>query len=140
MRDEVGENNLYIFGYTSEELDRLRQRRTYSPRALYEMVPTHRRVMDALVSNRFCEDQPGLFGWIYYSILDQGDRYFHLADFTSYLQVSEFAEREYTDTATWARKALLNVARIGKFSSDRAVREYAHDIWKIEACTAVNAG
>jgi starch phosphorylase len=139
LRDEVGENNIYIFGHTAEELVRLRERRTYNPRILYEMVPTHRRIMDALASSRFCQDQPGMFGWIYYSILDQGDRYFHLADLTSYLQVSEFAESEYTDTRLWARKALFNIARIGKFSSDRAVREYAREVWGIQACTAVAA-
>jgi starch phosphorylase len=132
IRDEVGERNIYIFGHTADELQRLRERRTYSPRALYETMPGHRRVMDALVSNRFCPEKPGLFGWIYYSILDQGDRYFHLADLTSYLQVSEFAENEYLDTEVWSRKALLNIVRMGKFSSDRAVTEYARDIWHVE--------
>jgi starch phosphorylase len=85
--------------------------------------------MDALGSNYFCPDSPGQSGWIYYSILDQGDRYFHLADLTSYLQVSGVAEREYADRSLWARKAILNVARMGKFSSDRAVSEYNRDVW-----------
>jgi starch phosphorylase len=132
IREEVGDPNIYIFGHTSEELQQLRERHAYSPRALYETLPGHRRVMDALVSNRFCREQPGLFGWIYYSILDQGDRYFHLADLTSYLQVSEFAENEFTDAEVWAQKVLLNIARMGKFSSDRAVSEYAEDIWDVQ--------
>jgi starch phosphorylase len=128
IRDEVGEDNIYIFGNTAEELDRLRAR-GYRPRTFYEMVDSHRRVMDALGSDFFCPDAPGQSGWIYYSILDQGDRYFHLADLTSYLQVAEVAEREYVDRPLWARKAILNVARMGKFSSDRAVLEYNRDIW-----------
>jgi starch phosphorylase len=128
MREEVGEENFYLFGNTAEELDRLRAR-GYRPRVFYEMVESHRRVMDALGSNYFCPDSPGQSGWIYYSILDQGDRYFHLADLTSYLQVSGVAEREYADRSLWARKAILNVARMGKFSSDRAVSEYNRDVW-----------
>ena len=87
--------------------------------------------MDALGSNFFCPDNPGQSGWIYYSILDQGDRYFHLADLTSYLQVSGVAEEEYGNRNLWARKAILNVARMGKFSSDRAIREYNRDIWHL---------
>jgi len=130
IREEVGEENIYIFGNTAEELERLRAR-GYRPRTFYEMVDSHRRVMDALGSNFFCPDTPGQSGWIYYSILDQGDRYFHLADLTSYLQVSGVAEREYMDRDLWARKAILNVARMGKFSSDRAVKEYNRDIWQL---------
>ena len=130
IQEEVGEENIYIFGNTAEELARLRAR-GYSPRSFYEMVESHRRAMDAIGSNLFCPQTPGLFGWVYYSILDQGDRYFHLADLTSYLQVSDVAEREYAEPALWARKALLNVARMGKFSSDRTIREYQRDIWKL---------
>jgi len=132
IREEVGEQNIYIFGHTAEELQHMRDLHSYIPRTLYETLPVHRRVMDALVSDRFCREQPGLFGWIFYSILDQGDRYFHLADLTSYLQVSEFAENEFTDTEVWSQKALLNIARMGKFSSDRAVSEYARDIWNVK--------
>ncbi len=147
IRDEVGDDNIYIFGHTAEELATMKARSSYHPRALYELSPSHRRVIDALTSSRFCQEQPGLFGWIYYSIVDQGDRYFHLADLTSYLQVSELADREYTDTALWSRKALLNIARLGKFSSDRTIRQYADEVWGLKAvprepgaASMVNAG
>ena len=90
-----------------------------------------RRVMDAIASNRFCVEEPGLFRWMFDAILDQGDRYFHLADLASYLEASERAERDYLHTPEWARKAILNTARTGKFSSDRTIAEYAREIWKI---------
>jgi starch phosphorylase len=90
--------------------------------------------MDALNSNLFCPFEPGLFNWIYQAIMDYGDEYFHLADLPSYLEVHEQVGGEFNDPPTWARKAIWNVARIGKFSSDRTVREYARDIWHIRSC------
>jgi len=132
IRDEVGEENIYMFGHKAEQLAQMRQRGEYRPRALYEQRTGIRRVMDALASNRFCPEQPGLFGWLYYAILDQGDRYFHLADFASYLEASDLVEQDFTEPRIWARKSLFNVARMGKFSSDRAVSEYARDIWGVE--------
>ena len=114
------------------ELERMRRSGTDSPRALCDADPRLRRVLEALASDRFCGETPGLFGWINYAMVDQGDRYFHLADLPSYLDISTQAEADFVNPPLWARKAILNVARIGKFSSDRTVREYAHDIWKAE--------
>jgi starch phosphorylase len=91
-----------------------------------------RAVMDSLAADRFCPEEHGLFRWIVDELLDRGDRYFHLADLPGYVQASRNAEHDYRDPATWARKAILNVARVGTFSSDRAVREYARDIWHIQ--------
>jgi starch phosphorylase len=71
------------------------------------------------------------------AILDQGDRYFHLADLASYLEAAERAERDYLHSPEWARKAILNIARTGKFSSDRTIAEYAREIWKIEPSARV---
>ena len=123
----------------------MRRTGTYSPRALCDADVRLRRVLEALASDRFCGETPALFGWINYAILDQGDRYFHLADLPSYLDASAQAEADFVNPRVWARKAILNVARIGKFSSDRTVREYARDIWKIgrqapEPATAASAG
>jgi len=89
--------------------------------------------MDALHSNLFCAHEAGLFEWIYQAILDYGDEYFHLADLPSYLETQEEAGQEFKNRRLWARKTILNVARIGKFSSDRTVQEYAREIWHIES-------
>src|SRR6266404_1802266 len=130
--EEVGEPNIYTFGLTPEEVRWYREQHSYNPRELYNQDPLLHRVMDSLAGNRFCPDEQGLFRWIVDEILDRGDRYFHMADLPSYIDASHRAEKDYQDTSTWARKTILNVARTGKFSSDRTVREYAREIWKVE--------
>lgn len=87
--------------------------------------------MDAINGDLFCRDDPGLFRWVFAALLEGGDRYFHLADLEPYLEAQRRAAGEFADTARWAQKAILNVARIGKFSSDRTVAEYAAEIWGI---------
>jgi glycogen phosphorylase len=133
IMQEVGRENIFIFGLTPEEVRRRRDDFSYHPRDYYQRFPALRRVMDALNSNLFCPFEPGLFGWIYQAIMDYGDEFFHLADMPSYLAVQEQVGREYNDSSTWATKAILNVARIGKFSSDRTVREYAREIWHLKS-------
>ena len=133
IMQEVGRENIFIFGLTPEEVRRMRDDFSYHPRDYYHRYPAIKRVMDALHSNLFCPFEPGLFTWIYQAIMDYGDEYFHLADMPSYLEVQEQVGREFNHTPTWATKAILNVARIGKFSSDRTVREYARDIWHIKS-------
>ncbi|HWP41871.1 MAG TPA: glycogen/starch/alpha-glucan phosphorylase [Blastocatellia bacterium] len=132
IREEVGEENIFIFGLKAEEILQMRNEGSYNPRALYESNPQLRRVMDTLKSDLFSKDEPGLFEWIFSKIVDQGDEYFHLADLPSYIEVQQTAAREFRKKSIWVRKAILNVARIGKFSSDRTVREYARDIWGIQ--------
>ena len=134
--EEVGEPNIYTFGLTPEEVCWYREQHTYNPRELYDKEPLLHRVMDSLAGNRFCPDEQGLFRWIVDEILDRGDRYFHMADLLSYIDASHRAEKDYQETSTWARKAILNVARTGKFSSDRTVREYAKEIWHVEPADA----
>ncbi len=130
--EEVGEKNIYIFGLRAEEINRLRREGAYSPREYYWQYPQICRVMDALRNDTFCPREPGLFKWLYLRILDEGDEYFHLADLLSYITAHEKAATEYTDSGIWARKAILNVARMGKFSSDRTIMEYAREIWELE--------
>jgi len=132
IMEEVGEENIYTFGLLPEEVRWYRESGNYNPRELYANDPMLRRVMDSLASDRFCPEEHGLFRWIVDEVLDRGDRYFHMADLPAYIEVSRRAEKDYQDSATWARKAILNVVRMGKFSSDRAVREYARDIWGIK--------
>ncbi|HUR37416.1 MAG TPA: glycogen/starch/alpha-glucan phosphorylase [Terriglobales bacterium] len=132
IMEEVGAENFYLFGCKAEEIQAMQADHSYHPRALYDKDPTLHRIMDALNSNMFCTQEPGLFRWIFDSILDQGDRYFHLADLPSYLAAGAKAEQDFLHSPEWARKAILNVARTGKFSSDRTILEYARDIWGIE--------
>ena len=133
IMEEVGEPNIYIFGLTPDDVRWYKEQGSYNPRDLYNGNPMLRRVMDSLATDRFCPDEQGLFRWIVDEILDRGDRYFHMADLPSYIEASQRAEKDYLDAATWARKAILNVARVGTFSSDRTIREYARDIWGIES-------
>ena len=90
--------------------------------------------MDCFNTDVLFPRTPGLYQWIYHSILTHGDPYFHLADFELYLKAQEKAAADFKKPQVWARKAILNVARIGKFSSDRTIREYARDIWEIRSC------
>jgi len=136
IMEEVGEPNIYIFGLTPDDVRWYKEQGSYNPRDLYNENPMLRRVMDSLATDRFCPEEQGLFRWIVDEILDRGDRYFHMADLPSYIEASHRAEKDYLDAATWARKAILNVARVGTFSSDRTIREYARDIWGIESVTA----
>ena len=131
IKEEVGDDNIFIFGLTSDQIAEMRLRGTYHPTDYYS-DPATRRVLDALNSDRFCADEPGLFRPIYEALLHGGDEYFHLADLPSYIKAQREAGREYRDPDIWARKAILNVARTGKFSSDRTIREYARDIWGIQ--------
>lgn len=129
---EVGAANIYIFGLNVEEIAALRRSGAYHPWEYYEQQPEVRRVLDAFKSDLFCPGESGLFHWIFQKLLDQGDEYFHLADFLPYLEAQERAGKEYQSPAIWTRKTVLNVARMGKFSSDRTIYEYARDIWGLE--------
>jgi starch phosphorylase len=131
IREEVGPANIYIFGLEVDEIRELRG--TYNPRSYYEKSTAVKRVVDAIASEMFCAAEPGLFNPIKESLLDHGDYYFHLADLQSYIDAQQKVSQDYLVSANWARKAILNVARLGKFSSDRTISEYAHDIWQIAA-------
>jgi starch phosphorylase len=129
IRDAVGEENVYFFGLRAEEIADLRQRGAYDSRERYETSPAVRRVLDAIGSGRFDADEPGVFAPLLETLLDRGDPYFVLADFESYVATQERVAQDFLDADAWARRATLNVARMGRFSADRAVREYADRIW-----------
>jgi starch phosphorylase len=114
------------------EIRVMREQRSYRPADYCDYDPQARRVVDAFASNRFCPHEPDLFAWIRQMLLDDNDEYFHVADLRSYIDAQERAAAAFMDRAAWTRMAILNVARVGKFSSDRTVREYARDIWHIE--------
>jgi starch phosphorylase len=130
--EEVGQENIFIFGLRAEEIRALRTR-GYHPWDFYHANPRIRRVVDSLTCGRFSSSEPGIFQPIRRALLDDGDPYFHLADFASYGNAQQGAADTYRDVATWNRKAILNVARMGKFSSDRTIREYAGEIWGIQS-------
>jgi starch phosphorylase len=131
IREEVGDENIFIFGLRAEEIEALRRTNAYRPWEYSERDPRLRRVLEAFNSDRFCPNEPGLFQWIYETLLRE-DKYFYLADFASYIDTQQRVGTEFARPHVWARKAILNVARMGKFSSDRTVQEYARDIWHLE--------
>ena len=133
IMEEVGAENIFIFGLKAEEIKQLEETNSYEPYRLYEQSSDIKRAMDSFRSDAFCPKEPGLFNCIYESLLLNGDVYFHLADFESYVETQEKIEYEFTDKAEWTKKAVLNVARIGKFSSDRTISEYAKEIWRIKS-------
>jgi starch phosphorylase len=130
---EVEAENIFIFGLTMDDIHRLRADGTYRPRDLCARVPHVKRIFDAFDSDLLCPDDPGLLRWIGESVLDCGDAYFHAADLPAYIDAQQRVSAEFGRPAAWAAKAILNVARIGRFSSDRTVAEYARDIWQIES-------
>ncbi len=136
IMEAVGQENIYIFGLTPEDVRWRQEPGRYNPRELYNNDPVLHRVMDSLASDRFCPEEHGLFRWIVDELLDRGDRYFHMADLSSYIETGHKAETDYQNPSAWAVKAVLNVARTGFFSSDRTIREYARDIWNIQSLPA----
>ncbi len=132
IRDAVGDENIYIFGLRADEVERLRDSGEYDPRAAARLSPRAQRVVDCLENDRFCPREHGLFRPLWESLMVQDDPYFVIADFDDYVRTHERACSDYADREAWSRRAILNMARMGPFSSDRTVRQYAKDIWGIE--------
>jgi starch phosphorylase len=132
MAEEAGEENLFLFGLTVEQVQNSRS--WYSPMWHYEHEPETRAAIDLISSNYFSHYEPGAFESLRDTLLLFGDRYMHLADLTSYVQTQERVGALYRDPAAWAQKAILNIASSGKFSSDRTIHEYTTEIWKVESC------
>ncbi|MCX7626224.1 MAG: glycogen/starch/alpha-glucan phosphorylase [Candidatus Sumerlaeaceae bacterium] len=127
--EAVGEENVFLFGHRAEELEAMRA--SYDPRQIYHANAAVRRVMDCFNSDRLFHRSAPMFHWVFNALLNQGDRYFLLADFEQYVLASQRAAKLYEKRDEWLKKAILNVARIGRFSSDRSVREYAEQIWHL---------
>jgi starch phosphorylase len=128
IREEVGEDNFFLFGLTAAEVE-LRKREGYNPRAVYDSNAGLREVLDALVSGEFSHGDRTLFEPLVSGLLN-GDDYLLLADYQSYIDCQDRVSEAYKDHEAWTRMSILNVARIGKFSSDRSIRDYCADIWK----------
>ena len=130
IREEVGAENFFLFGLTAEEVVQ-RKWQGYNPRAIYEENQELREVIDLIGSGRFSPGDQELFRPLVHSLIDRDD-YLLLADYPSYLAAQEAVGLAYQDQPGWSHKSILNVARMGKFSSDRAIREYCRDIWHVE--------
>jgi starch phosphorylase len=132
MAEEVGEENLFLFGLTAEQV--IAARGWYSPKWHYENEPETRAALDLIFSGHFSRNEPGAFDPLRETLLTHGDFYMHLADLTSYLGADQQLTDLYSRPDLWAKKAIMNVASSGKFSSDRTIAQYAADIWKAEPC------
>jgi starch phosphorylase len=128
MREHVGEDNIFIFGNTTAEVAALRAQ-GYQPRAIYEENAELKVALDQIRDGAFSPDDPGRFQGIYDALVTWGDHYLLLADYAGYVAAQDDVDRLYRDSDEWTRKAILNVAGMGIFSSDRAIGEYAADIW-----------
>ena len=129
IRDAVGDDNIFIFGLNAEEAEALAGQ--HDPWAHYHQNADLRRALDMIRTGAFSPDAPGLFAPIAQSLLEGGDRYLVLADYQAYVDCQERVDRTYSDQSGWTRKSILNTARMGDFSSDRTVRQYADEIWGI---------
>jgi len=131
--EEVGEENIFIFGNTVDQVQELKSA-GYNPYDFYNSNPDLKNALDWLVSGYFSPENPDAFALTRKSVLDWGDPFLVCADFKAYCDAQEVAGEVYKDKSRWAEMAILNVARCGKFSSDRTIQEYADDIWNLKAC------
>ncbi|MBT0652806.1 glycogen/starch/alpha-glucan phosphorylase [Geomobilimonas luticola] len=131
IMEEVGRENIFIFGLTAEEVTELK-RKGYNPREYYNRNPELQKVLDMVSGGFFSPYDANLFKPIVDSLLNQGDHYLLLADYASYIASQEEVSQLYRDQDEWSRRAILNAAGMGKFSSDRTIAEYARDIWGVD--------
>ncbi len=132
IMEEVGKENIFIFGLTAAQVTKKRNE-GYNPREYYDNNPELRQVLDMIDSGFFSPEDPDLFKPITNALLDAGDYYLLLADYAAYVAAQEKVSEIFQDEKKWARMSILNTARMGKFSSDRSVAEYAKDIWHVRA-------
>ncbi|MBL7012181.1 MAG: glycogen/starch/alpha-glucan phosphorylase [Kiritimatiellales bacterium] len=131
IAQHVGEENIFIFGHREEELSKLALD-GYNPWTYYDNDPELQKVLEAIRVNAFDPTQPALFMDLFDELTRHGDPFFYMADYRLYVEAQEKVEALFRDKDAWAEKAILNVARMGWFSSDRTIGEYAEKIWGIE--------
>ncbi|MCR5486439.1 MAG: glycogen/starch/alpha-glucan phosphorylase [Lachnospiraceae bacterium] len=137
MAEEVGEENMFIFGMSSDEVIQYENNGGYNPMDIFNNDQEIREVLMQLINGFYAKNDPELFRDLYNSLLNtqvtsRADTYFILKDFRSYAEAQEKVEQAYKNQSEWARKAILNVAASGKFSSDRTIKEYVNDIWHLD--------
>ncbi|MBU0755570.1 MAG: glycogen/starch/alpha-glucan phosphorylase, partial [Planctomycetes bacterium] len=131
IMEEVGRENMFIFGLTSKEVKDLKAKGN-NPRDTYQSDPELKRVIDMIGSGFFSPTEPGRYEPIRAALLEGGDPYFVLADFRAFVKTQQEVSRLYQDQDEWTRRSILNTANMGRFSSDRAIREYAEEIWDVK--------
>ena len=133
--EEVGKENIFIFGLTAQEVEQ--RRPFYNPWNIYHGDEEIRRAVQLIERDFFSMMEPGIFRPVTRSLLEGGDYYMLLADLRDYIETQERVDAAYKDPGGWDRKAIINVARAGKFSSDRTIQEYASQIWHLQPCAVV---
>ena len=133
IREEVGADNFFLFGLTAEQVYELKAK-GYDPKQYYDSDPELREAVDQISSGSFSRGDRNLFKPLVDSLL-YGDPYLLFADYRPYVESQEQVSLAYKDQAKWTRMSILNVARMGKFSSDRSIREYCDKIWKADPIT-----
>ncbi|MDD4737239.1 MAG: glycogen/starch/alpha-glucan family phosphorylase, partial [Kiritimatiellae bacterium] len=131
IAQHVGEENIFIFGKRVEELDAIK-RTGYNPWDYYNNDELLRRVLDSLKGRMFSSDEPGLFSELFNELTYHGDAFYYMTDFRSYMDIQQDISSLYENQDEWTKKAILNVARMGWFSSDRSIGEYAEKIWGVK--------
>jgi starch phosphorylase len=132
IAEAAGEDCVVLFGLTTEQVEG--SRGWYSPWWHYENEPEIRAALDLIRSDHFNRDEPGIFQPIWDMLLTEGDYYMHLADLSAYAAAQARVDAIYRDPEDRARTAIVNVARSGRFSSDRTIAEYAAEIWGAKPC------
>lgn len=132
IREEVGDDNIYIFGLDVEGVNALREK-GYHPDHEYHQQPLLKASLDSLLDDTFTPGHPGLLRPVFDSVMASGDPYLCLADFADYVRAHNQIDSDYRDSTLWAHKAILNTALVGKFSSDRSIRDYVTNIWQLKA-------
>jgi starch phosphorylase len=131
IREEVGEENIFIFGLTAEEVAKLRKD-GYNAWDYYHRHSELKQVLDMISSGYFSRNEPLLFQPIIDSLTKSNDYFLVLADYADYILCQQRVDALYRQPKEWTRKAILNVANMGKFSSDRTIKEYAEEIWDVK--------
>jgi starch phosphorylase len=131
IREQVGKDNIFIFGHTVDEIDKVRDE-GYNPQEIYEADEELKQVIDQIHEGYFSPDEPDLFHPITNALLNQGDYFMVLADYRRYVDKQEEVAKNYSNEFDWNRKAIINVANMGYFSSDRSIRDYCERIWDVE--------
>jgi starch phosphorylase len=130
IKEEVGDENIFIFGLTTDEVAQTKAA-GYNPWDYYNSNAELKQVLDMIANGFFSVEEPDRYQAIFDNLLQTGDHYLLLADYASYIAAQDAVSALYQDQEEWSRRAILNVARVGKFSSDRTIGEYAKNIWHV---------
>jgi starch phosphorylase len=131
IKDAVGDPNIFIFGKTADEVSDMRAH-GYRPWDFYNNDADLRRAIDMIGQGFFCPDDPNRYRPVHDTLLGNGDHYFLMADYRDYIETQARVDARYTNAKSWTRSAILNVANVGTFSSDRAIHDYASKIWNVK--------